>query len=171
MLHRGYLWATKQKETTTPYSLNTALTSSIYHSPNSRQHTRAVGSSTCLARGRKVSRETPGPITSPPQVSTTPLPLPCTPPSHLCILLSPFSSLGSAAHRRNSLLHLSYGLWAGAPKAGEVLFSPMLIARSLENDQDFLIYCARIPTRLPAPESKDKWKGHVGEVCKQKVMV
>ena len=98
----------------------------------------AIGSSTCLGRGRKVSRETPGPITLPPQVSITPLPLPCT-PSHLCILFSPFSSLGSAAHRRNSLLHLSYSLLVGAPKAAEVLFSSMFIACSLESDQHFQI--------------------------------
>lgn len=57
---------------------------------------------------------------------------------HFLFSLYPFSSsLGSAAHRRNSLLQLSYSLLVWAPKADEVLLRAMLIARSLENGQDF----------------------------------
>jgi len=51
---------------------------------------------------------------------------------HCLFSLHPFSSLGAAADKRNSLLHLSYGLLVGAPKAGEVMFSPMLTPYNLE---------------------------------------
>lgn len=83
----------------------------------------------------------------------------------------PSSSPGPAAHRRNSLLHLS--LLAEAPKEVKLCsvkpHTHLMHSGKRPRFPDyFQIYYAIISSRLSAQECTDKSKGHLGEMCKQK---